>query len=217
MIFNNIYKKAIRLYLGDHVLNEIINKKEKALELSYVVKEFTFLVLDLKQFTGTSKIVEAKEVINLLNKYYNLISGIIIKNKGIIDSFNGDSFIGIFGLNDNEHAINACTTALECIQSISTLNNELQSDEIYKLGIGIATGNGAVGNFGSNFRLKFGAVGDILNYASRLQSTTKVYNVDIIISDKTKYYLNNKFKTRELATIQIKGKDGSYLIHELLY
>ncbi len=213
--YEKLYETAIKLYLGNHILKEIQNNKDDFLKTFYDVKELSYLVIDLKPFTGNMPSIELQDLIKYYNNYIDTISEIIIMNNGFIESLHGDSFTVIFGIINNNHAQDACNCALDCVNSLSRLNKSLSINDFYKLGIGIATGMGALGNYGSKYKLKYSCMSDTLNFASRLQGLTKAFNVNIIISDKTKSLLNNTCNTKELQIVQIKGKEGSFTIHEL--
>ena len=84
-----------------------------------------------------------------------------------------------------------------------------------KVGIGIASGEMSVGNMGSEFRIAYTVMGDTVNLGSRLEGITKVYGVDIIVSESTKLAAP-QFLYRTVDKVKVKGKDLPVTIFEPL-
>lgn len=85
-----------------------------------------------------------------------------------------------------------------------------------KIGVGINSGPVSVGNMGSHLRFDYTVIGDNVNLSSRLESTTKSYGVDIIISEYTWAQVSDKFICRELDYIKVVGKNVPIKIYQLL-
>jgi len=118
-------------------------------------------------------------------------------------------------LKDEQHALHALNAAIEIVERIKTLREEFsikQWPEIY-VGVGVNTGTMNVGNKGSEFRVDYTILGDAVNLGSRLEGLTKVYGVDIITSEFTKYAVP-EYEYRELDRVRVKGKEKPVTIYE---
>lgn len=116
---------------------------------------------------------------------------------------------------DPGHAKHALQAAMGMIESLTVLHEKFKArgwPEI-KIGIGLNTGPMTVGNMGSEFRMAYTVMGDAVNLGSRLESLTKNYGVDIIVSEFTKDQVPD-FIFRELDCVRVKGKDKPVFIYE---
>ena len=178
--------------------------------LSGIEKETVIMFCDLRGFTRLSDGKMPFDVVFILNKYFKIVTDAVEENKGRIDKFIGDGVMAIF---DKDTTISKnCKNALKGAAMITTylneLNDELSTDDIepLRLGIGIHSGNAIIGKMGYGEASTDTAIGDTVNVASRLEQLTKDYSCQLMFSsivaenaelDKTKL---NSVKTK------IRGK-----------
>jgi adenylate cyclase len=84
------------------------------------------------------------------------------------------------------------------------------------MGVGIHTAPVVVGNLGSDLRFDYTLIGDGVNLCSRLESLTRQYRVGILATADLVDRLPPSFVTREIDEIQVKGRQGSAVIHQVL-
>ncbi len=65
-------------------------------------------------------------------------------------------------------------------------------------------------------RFDYTAMGDNVNLASRMEGLNKMYGTNIIITENTYKIVKDKFETRKLDVVRVKGKKKPVLIYELL-
>src|SRR5690606_627753 len=156
----------------------------------------------------------------LLNNYLTPMTEIVFKNKGTLDKYMGDAIMAFFGapIAYPDHAQFACRCALEQMEKLK----EIQADYAAKnlptidIGIGINTGEMSVGNMGSKTIRSYTVMGDAVNLGSRLEGINKEYGTKIIISEFTQAALGEKFWTREIDQVRVKGKVKPVRIFELI-
>jgi len=173
-------------------------------------KYLTVLFADIRNFTQISEQLSAHELTQLLNDFFSPITEVIFNNNGTVDKYVGDMVMAFWGapLKDESHEHNALSAALQMMtvaQSLSTQFSKKGWPEI-NIGIGINTGEMNVGDMGSRFRRSYTVIGDSVNLASRLESLTKYYGIDILVGDKTKTS-NGKFHFQTIDKVKVKGKD----------
>lgn len=212
-------KKTFEHYLSPQVIQVLLEHPEQ-LKLGGERKVLTVLFSDIRDFTPKSERLPPEKVVQLLNDYFTAMTEIIFKYEGTVDKFMGDAIMAIFGapLPQEDHAQRACFTALEMIQALEGHKKEWCQKyglDDFKIGIGIHTGEMAIGNMGSLKRFNYTAIGDSVNLASRLETLTKEYNVPIIISEMHYQMVKEKVMVKELGEVKVKGKQESTRIFEL--
>lgn len=184
----------------------------------------TIMFTDIRSFTSISEGLTPEELIQLMNDFLTPMSDLVMQNRGTIDKYMGDAMMAFWNapLHDANHARNACITALGMQAALAPINAALADKAqakgkkpiLLQAGIGINTGQSAVGNMGSKQRFAYSTLGDPVNLASRLESQTKNYGVDILIGEGTLQAVKD-FATLEMDLIQVKGKSIPVRIYAL--
>ncbi len=210
---------ALEKYISKDVADEILKNPDK-LKLGGVRKKITILFSDIRGFTSLSEKMSAEELVKLLNEYLTEMTNVVLQNRGVIDKFIGDAVMAFWGapLEQHKQAELACRTALEMQKELEKLNRKWKKAGIpaLKIGVGLNTGEAVIGNLGSHERFDYTAIGDNINLGSRLEGLTKQYSVDIIVSESTKKDVKDKFVTRELDLVAVKGRKEPVRIFELV-
>jgi adenylate cyclase len=213
-------KSAFSTYVSPEVVEQIA-RDSSLLHLGGERKRLTVLFSDIRSFTSYSEKLSPEEIVAVLNDYLSRMSSTIFKQKGTIDKFIGDAIMAIFGapIPQKDHAHRACVVALEMMKELALFNaqqRELGAEEL-QIGIGLNTGDMTVGNIGSEKRFDYTVIGDAVNLGSRLESLTKKFGVNIIISEFTLGEINSDaFFYRELGSVIVKGRDGAVRVFELM-
>jgi two-component system sensor histidine kinase ChiS len=180
-----------------------------------VLKEMTVLFADIRSFTSLSEKMSPKENFDFLNAYLSRVSPVIRKHKGFIDKYIGDSVMALFP----QKADDAVQAAIEMQKQLSLYNayRQERGEELITIGIGLHTGCLMLGTVGEPQRMEGTVIADAVNLASRLEGLTKVYGVDILISEQTLYRLDdpNKYCYRFLGRAKVKGKSQAVDVFEV--
>ena len=210
---------AFSAYLSPDLLKELV-KNPDALSLGGENKKLSILFSDIRGFTSISESMDAHSLVHLLNRYFTPMTNSVLEHKGMLDKYIGDAVMAFFNapVDVQDHAKQACLSALDMIEKLTLLNKELAKENIPSLhiGIGINTAEVVVGNMGSNQRFNYTVMGDGVNLAARVESITKRYGVDILITEFTAKELPNDFIYRKIEAVVVKGKEESVLLYELM-
>jgi adenylate cyclase len=184
-------------------------------------KEVTILFSDIRGYTTLTENLEATKVVELLNQYFETMVEAIFNYEGTLDKFIGDAIMAVYGaplpLNEN-HAWMAVQSALDMRRRLKEFNEsrKMESQPQIHIGIGISSGEVVSGNIGSQKRMDYTVIGDGVNLSSRLESVTKEYGCDIVLSEFTYELCRDRIWVRELDKIRVKGKNRPVSIFELI-
>ena len=167
-----------------------------------------------------SEKLQPDEISVILNEYFTEIEPIISKYNGVINKFIGDAVMAIFGepIQDKNHAINAVKCADAMLKKVEELQQKWLAEGKPKIeiGVGINTGDAFVGNIGSEKRLEYTVIGDMVNLASRIESYNKVYKTQFLISSYTYQYVRGIADVIKISEVKIRGKAKKLNIYEVL-
>jgi adenylate cyclase len=214
-----LIKSMFSTYVHPTVVDELIAHPEK-LQLGGERKQLSVLFSDIEGFTTISEHMPSEELVALLNEYFSMMSGIILRNNGTLDKFFGDAVIAFWGapLPQEDHALRACIAALEMQRTLSEIRERwrMEGKPILYTRIGINTGDMVVGNMGGAEKFDYTVIGDSVNIASRLEGANKVYRTNIMVSETTYELVKHKILARELDLISVKGRSEPFRTYELL-
>ncbi len=185
-------------------------------------KELSILFSDIRGFTTISESLPPQQIVVCLNTYLSQMNETIFEHLGTVDKFIGDGLMAFWGapLDDDFHAVRAVRCALAMLGDVVTLRQKIRDDFglsfDLEIGIGINTGNVVVGNIGSERHLSYTAIGDNVNLASRIEGITKVYQVPLLIGERTYDLVKQSVICRVIDNVQVKGKLQHVKIYQAL-
>lgn len=183
-------------------------------------RDVTIVFSDIRGYTTLTENLGASEVVSLLNQYFETMVEAVFNHEGTLDKFIGDALMAVFGapLPLKEHAWMAVQSALDMRKRLEEFNRRrvIESQPKIHIGIGISSGEVVSGNIGSQKRMDYTVIGDGVNLSSRLESVTKEYGCDIILSEYTYDLCRDRIRVRELDKIRVKGKTTAVNIYELI-
>ena len=173
-------------------------------------QHITVMFTDLREFTRLSEDLTPEATVALLNRYFERMVGVAFSVEGTLDKYMGDGLMVLFGapVLQPDHAWRAVQAALAMRSELVKLNEELTSQGLspLRIGIGLHTGECVVGSIGAEQRLDFTAIGDTVNTASRIEGLTKSQGVDILLSRETLAEVEGRVLVREVGSTPIRGR-----------
>lgn len=206
-------KRELANLFGTYVPPELVDEMVKdpdSYSMKAASKELTVMFCDMRGFTKMSEKMEPTQLQELLNAVFSRLTDIIRANRGTIDKYMGDCVMAFWGapVETSRHAELAVKSAMEMSQAVRQINEEHRAKGIPEIGVGIGlnTGTMCVGDMGSDIRRSYTVIGDAVNLGSRLEGLSKVYGVDIVVSE-TARKLAPDFAWQELDRVRVKGKE----------
>ncbi len=201
-------KKQFEHYLDPRQVKRLQDNPE-LLKLGGEKKYCTILFTDVRGFTSLSERLEPEEVTEIMNKALTIQENAVKANDGMVDKYIGDAMMAIFNapIDLADHEDRAIATAIQISHDIKAAELDIE------VGIGINSDKVVVGNCGSSSRFDYTAIGDGVNLAARLESSTKEVGQDIVIGEKT--MKGSSYNLKPLDSIKVKGKEKPVNIYTL--
>jgi adenylate cyclase len=193
------------------------------------VHEITVLFADIRGFTRRSSGQAPQNVVSLLNRFFSLAFPAVEEKGGLVNKCLGDGFMALFGAirKQDVHADQAVASALDLLDRLQALNQELAAEgqSPLEIGIGIHTGPVLVGCVGAAMELpdgrrrtrkEFTAIGETVNLCQRLEQLTKTCGGPVLISEQTRRRLQNSVPLREVGPQRVPGSDEAVVVYQVL-
>ncbi len=210
-------------YVSDQVVEALLESGNRP-ELGGQSQAMTVLFSDIRNFTTMSERLNAKEVVEMLNTYFERACAPMLAEGGSIDKFIGDAIMVEFGspLPVADHAIRGVRAALALRAVAGEFANWMQQRfpgrdlPEFAVGIGLHSGEAVIGNIGSPARMEFTAIGDTVNLASRLEGMTKQLGCVILASEETIASAGAAVVCGRSEVVTVKGRAAPVRVFEVL-
>lgn len=183
-------KKMIRRSFSHYVAPEVLHQIEQSghqIKLGGEMKAVSVMFCDLRNFTALSETMIATQMVTLLNKIFSALSFEIMRQKGTIDKYIGDSIMAFWNapVDVPDYPRKSCIAALAMRDAMMELNVTLNPKPPKDIGIaiGIGLGTACIGNVGSKERFDYSAIGDVVNRAARIEASCRDVGHDILVSE----------------------------------
>ena len=213
-------KKQFEHYLDPGMVKKL-QKDPSLLKLGGETRNMTFLFCDIRGFTPISEKYKGNPagLTKLINRFLTRMTDVIIANGGTIDKFMGDCIMAFWNapIENKKHREMAVKSSLEMTVALKELNMHLQAEGLpqINIGIGINTGNALVGNMGSEQRFDYSVIGDAVNLASRLESSSKTLGKTIVIGEDTRHTIETAYPFEYIDSITVKGKTEEIKVYTI--
>lgn len=206
-------RNAFAQYLSP-VLVDRVSQHPEQLKLGGELRELTLMFCDIRGFTNISESLDPQALTQLMNSFLTPMTKIIQEHEGTIDKYIGDCIMAFWNapVDVPNHAEQAILAALGMRAGLKQLNatmaaaaSEEEPAVELRIGIGLNSGTGCVGNMGSEQRFNYSVLGDAVNIASRLEALSPAYGIDLVIGEETAESAP-ALAILELDRVRVKGK-----------
>lgn len=197
-------------YVSSQVLDEILRANLQH-SLQPTLREVTVLIADIEDYTRLTSSLPLEAAARLTKDILECLTQPLLAAGGTLDKYSGDGLVAFWGapLACPEQADTALETALTMLRRVDAYNREGSTHlPPVRVRIGIESGRALVGDLGTTFRSTYTAVGDCINFASRLESAARNLPTPILIGPEANKQLT-RFRTRFAEKIKLRGTDTS--------
>lgn len=211
-----ILRETFSRYLSPQVMDEILSRASLR-SLRSTRRDVTVLFADIRDFTAFAERHQPEQVVDVLNEYLEVLVRITFEHQGTLDKFLGDGLLALFGtpLEQPDHSQRAVQAALAMQGAVRQLNLERQErgQPTLQMGIGINAGTAIVGNIGSEKRMEYTVVGDMVNVAQRLQALA--HGGDVLIGASILPVVQHLVTVHATVETHVKGRQQAVRAHRI--
>jgi adenylate cyclase len=213
-----LLRRSFEHYLPPTVIAEMLESNTLP-KLGGERRELTVLFTDIEGFTTLSESIPPEFLASLCNDYFDGVCGAIFGEGGMVNEFIGDAVLAFFNapLEQPDHADRAVAAALAVDSFASRFSAEQRASGVNfgRTRIGVHSGEAIVGNVGTHQRLKYSALGDMLNTGARLEGLNKAIGGRICVSGETAAR-STRHRFRPIGSFVVKGRQGATKVFEPL-
>jgi len=224
MISEYRQKLQIKGMFGTYVSPKLVQQlvdDPSLMKLGGDTKTLSFLFCDIVGFTPISEHFknnnDPQGLVTLINRLLSALTDVVLSLDGTIDKYMGDCVMAFWGapVDCDNHQERAVTCAAMMLVALEKLNQEIEAEGLPRMGIGIGVNTGpcVIGNVGGDKRFDYSAIGDSVNVAARLESSTRKYVQNVLIGEDTAKAVPDLVKP--LDTIEVKGKSEKLAVFTL--
>ena len=224
MISEYRQKLQIKGMFGTYVSPKLVQQlvdDPSLMKLGGDTKTLSFLFCDIVGFTPMSEHFknnnDPQGLVALVNRLLSALTDVVLSLDGTIDKYMGDCVMAFWGApvdcEDHEEKAVACAGLM--LIALEELNKEIEAEGLPRLGIGIGVNTGpcVIGNMGGKTRFDYSAIGDAVNVAARLESSSRKYEQDVLIGETTAQAVPSMVEY--LDSIEVKGKSEKLSVYTL--
>lgn len=213
-----VVRSNFERFFTPHLAARIANAPD-AVKLGGDKRIVTVLFSDIRGFTSLSETMNPDDMARLLTEYFTEMVDCVFQHGGTLDKFIGDAVMAQWGapLGEPEDADNALAAAVEMMKALEKLNERWRVDRRpeVQMGIGINTGEAFAGNIGSERRLEYTVIGDVVNTASRLCGVAKAK--EVLVSESVMKALHSQPKVEKSEPLELKGKSQPVPVYRVVW
>ncbi len=212
-----------RSYVPPDVVDILVNNPGLD-SMSPQKRELTIMFSDIAGFTTMSERLGVEGTSKMLSTYLGAMTDVLQSTRATLDKYLGDGIMAFWGapLEDREHAVHAAEATLRMMEVLAEMNESgafvsNESKERLVVRVGLATGEVNVGDFGNPpAKSAYTVIGDAVNLSARLESANKQLGTTILINNRVRELIGDRFRVRTIGRVVVKGKKQFETLYELV-
>jgi adenylate cyclase len=203
-------RERLARYHSPAVVERVLRDDPSTEEAASQERDVTILFADIVKFTTMSETMPAEQVVRILNAFFSKMTEIVFAHEGTVDKFIGDAILVMFGapIAQADHARRAIDTARAMQAALEDLNARQVAPRPLQIRVALHSGLAIAGDIGSQQRLEYTVIGDVVNTAARLQSEVAAPG-DIILSRATLERCGMTYPVEAIGPVNLRGRTAT--------
>lgn len=213
-IFESMEQRRLRAVLGRSVDPQVMRRLLDMPDVDFLRGErmlLSVLYADLRGSTHLAETTDPATLVDFINDYLGRMAEVVLGHGATLDKFVGDEVMALVGapFPREDHALVAVKLGLAMQQTHEGTVVDWQRRGLTapQIGVGIATGELTVGEFGYHQRTDFTVMGPAANLGARLCSAAR--GGEVLICDRTYAMVKHKLQATPVTGLQLKGIEGA--------
>jgi adenylate cyclase len=209
-------RERLQRYHSPAVVDRILETTADVdMPLTAQERDVTVMFADIVGFSTLAEGLPPPQVALLLNNFFSRMADVIFEHGGTLDKFIGDAVMAVFGapFDQPDHARRGVDAARGMRRALALLNEERPEIPL-QMRIALHSGVAMAGDIGSPKRREYTVLGDVVNTASRLESTIARPG-QIVISGATYERVRDAVPARSLGKVTVRGRTAEIDVFEI--
>ena len=219
-----LQKQAIKKQFAGYASPTVVKLLQENPDLikKGIKREVSICFSDLRGFTplGESFGDDVGGLTKVMNGYMDAITQPVLEANGMIIKYIGDASMHIHNapIDDPDHPKTAVTVGLRMVRAVKEFSKKLEAEGRpgVKMGAGINTGLGYIGEMGSTQRHSYDVLGDAVSTTARIESKCKEYGCVLLVGEETVRRCEDDFFFLKIDDLAVKGKSVGVGIYTVL-
>ena len=181
-------------------------------------RKLAIMFADIRGFTPLTESLSAYDIMFILNRYFDIMGEVIIRNGGQINNYIGDAIFSLFGLDDSgDHTFRSVKAGVEMLEAMDNFKPYLEKayGRVFDIGVGIHHGEVIVGMVGSDSNRRVNVIGDTVNTASRVEAANKEAETRLLISEDAHQMIKDRVEVDDFVRLKLKGTSQRMTLYEI--
>ena len=181
-------------------------------------RKLAIMFSDIRGFTPLTESLSAYDIMFILNRYFDIMGEVIIRNGGQINNYIGDAIFALFGLDDSgDHTFRSVKAGVEMLEAMDNFKPYLEKayGRVFDIGVGIHHGEVIVGMVGSDNNRRVNVIGDTVNTASRVEAANKEAETRLLISEDAHQMIKDRVEVDDFVRLKLKGTSQRMTLYEI--
>jgi adenylate cyclase len=207
-------KEIFQQYVPAEVISQVMKNQGKVLPTQ---EDICIMFSHITNFSDVTSNIAPDELVQSLEPYFRAMVDTVLDRGGMVDKYITDAVMAFFGapVPHEDDELRSVMAGISMTESLGEFNARRKADgkAPFRVSVGIHKGRVTVGTIGTEDKMSYTVIGDDVNLASRLSGLTRMYQQDLLFSERMHRYVRDKLQCRLLDSVAVKGRQKGVKIY----